>query len=80
MKFMYFFLPTLPATPAERRALRPIAHHTERWQQLFEEVVEVTRLAEDLGFDAVCFPEHHLHRACRRNEPQYLRAFQHWRG
>ncbi len=61
MKFMYFFLPTLPATPAERRALRPIAHHTERWQQLFEEVVEVTRLAEDLGFDAVCFPEHHLH-------------------
>jgi alkanesulfonate monooxygenase SsuD/methylene tetrahydromethanopterin reductase-like flavin-dependent oxidoreductase (luciferase family) len=61
MKFMYFFLPTLPATPEERRALRPIAHHTERWQRMFEEVVEVTRLAEDLGFDAVCFPEHHLH-------------------
>ncbi len=25
MKFMYFFLPTLPATLEERRALRPIA-------------------------------------------------------
>jgi len=21
-----------------------------------------------------------VRRACRRNEPQYLRAFQHWRG
>ena len=30
MKFMYFFLPTLPATMEERRTLRPIAHHPER--------------------------------------------------
>jgi hypothetical protein len=26
---MYFFLPTLPATLDERRALRPIASHPE---------------------------------------------------
>jgi len=61
MKFMYFFLPTLPATMEERRALRPIANRTERWQRMLDEVVEVARMAEDLGFDAVGFPEHHLH-------------------
>ncbi|HXZ88922.1 MAG TPA: LLM class flavin-dependent oxidoreductase [Candidatus Binataceae bacterium] len=61
MKFMFFFLPTIPATLEERRALRPIANHTERWQRMIGEVVEVAQMAEDLGFDAVCFPEHHLH-------------------
>jgi hypothetical protein len=33
MKFIYCFLPTLPATTEERRALRLIAHHAERWQR-----------------------------------------------
>jgi alkanesulfonate monooxygenase SsuD/methylene tetrahydromethanopterin reductase-like flavin-dependent oxidoreductase (luciferase family) len=61
MKFMYFFLPTLPATLAERRALRPIASHPDRWQRMIDEVVELAQAAEDAGFDAVCFPEHHLH-------------------
>jgi len=61
MKFMYFFLPSLPASLAERKALRPIAHHTERWQKMFEEIGEIARMAEDLGFSAVAFPEHHLH-------------------
>ena len=61
MKFMFFFLPTIPATLEERRNLRPIAHRPERWQQMIDQVVEVSRLAEDVGFDGVCFPEHHLH-------------------
>src|SRR6516162_7464389 len=61
MKFMYFFLPTLPATLEERRQLRPIANHTDRWQRMISEVVELAQKAEALGFDAVCFPEHHLH-------------------
>ena len=61
MKFMFFFLPTIPATLEERRSLRPISNHTERWQRMIGEVVEVAQMAEDLGFDAVCFPEHHLH-------------------
>ncbi|MBV8771969.1 MAG: LLM class flavin-dependent oxidoreductase [Deltaproteobacteria bacterium] len=61
MKFMYFFLPTLPATFEERRKLRPIAKDRERWQRMIEEVTELARLAEDVGFDAVTFPEHHLH-------------------
>jgi alkanesulfonate monooxygenase SsuD/methylene tetrahydromethanopterin reductase-like flavin-dependent oxidoreductase (luciferase family) len=61
MKFMYFFLPSIPATMEERRALRPIASRTDRWQRMIEEVVEIAQLAEEVGFDAVCFPEHHLH-------------------
>jgi alkanesulfonate monooxygenase SsuD/methylene tetrahydromethanopterin reductase-like flavin-dependent oxidoreductase (luciferase family) len=61
MKFMYFFLPTLPATLEERRRLRPIAMHPDRWQKMIEEVVEITQLAEDVGFEAVSYPEHHLH-------------------
>ena len=61
MKFMYFFLPTLPATLEERKRLRPIAMHPERWQQMIDDVVEITQLAEDVGFEAVSYPEHHLH-------------------
>ena len=61
MKFMFFVLPTLPATLEERRALRPIAMHQERWDAMIEEVVELAQLAEEVGFDGFCFPEHHLH-------------------
>jgi alkanesulfonate monooxygenase SsuD/methylene tetrahydromethanopterin reductase-like flavin-dependent oxidoreductase (luciferase family) len=60
MKFILFLLPTIPATLAERKRLRPIASHTDRWQAMFEEVVELVQLAEEIGFDAVAFPEHHL--------------------
>ncbi|HVA69148.1 MAG TPA: LLM class flavin-dependent oxidoreductase [Candidatus Binataceae bacterium] len=61
MKFMYFFLPSLPATLEERKKLRPLAMHPERWQQMIEEVTELSQFAEEVGFDAVAFPEHHLH-------------------
>jgi alkanesulfonate monooxygenase SsuD/methylene tetrahydromethanopterin reductase-like flavin-dependent oxidoreductase (luciferase family) len=61
MKFMYFFLPTLPATLEERKRLRPIAMHPDRWQQMIDDVVEISQLAEDVGFEAVSYPEHHLH-------------------
>jgi alkanesulfonate monooxygenase SsuD/methylene tetrahydromethanopterin reductase-like flavin-dependent oxidoreductase (luciferase family) len=61
MKFMYFFLPSLPATMEERRTLRPIGHKPERWQRMINEVTEISQLCEEVGFDGVCFPEHHLH-------------------
>jgi len=61
MKFMYFVLPTLPATIEERKRLRPIASHPDRWQRMIEEVTELAQLAEEVGFDGFCFPEHHLH-------------------
>jgi alkanesulfonate monooxygenase SsuD/methylene tetrahydromethanopterin reductase-like flavin-dependent oxidoreductase (luciferase family) len=60
MKFMYFPLPALPGTLEDRRRERPIAYRTERWQKMFDEVVELARIAEDLGFEAITFPEHHL--------------------
>src|ERR1051325_5835476 len=60
MKFMYFPLPALPATLEERRRERPIAYRTEGWQKMFDEEVEVARMAEDLGFEVITFPEHHL--------------------
>jgi len=61
MRFMFFFYPALAATLEERKRMRPIARHTEPWQKMFEEVAELSRMAEDLGFEAVTFPEHHLH-------------------
>lgn len=52
MKFMFFFYPALAATWEERRRMRPIARHTEPWQKMFSEVAALSRMAEDLGFDA----------------------------
>ena len=61
MKFILFLLPTLPGSLAERKRLRPLASRTDRWQAMFDEVVELAQLAEEVGFDAIAFPEHHLH-------------------
>src|SRR5215475_5747875 len=61
MKFILFLLPTIPGTLAERKRLLLIAARTDRWQEMFEGVIELVQLAEDVGFDAVAFPEHHLH-------------------
>jgi alkanesulfonate monooxygenase SsuD/methylene tetrahydromethanopterin reductase-like flavin-dependent oxidoreductase (luciferase family) len=61
MKFLMGpLLPALPATLEERAAERPIAHRTERWQRMFKEIVEVARIADDLGFEAITVAEHHL--------------------
>jgi alkanesulfonate monooxygenase SsuD/methylene tetrahydromethanopterin reductase-like flavin-dependent oxidoreductase (luciferase family) len=59
MKFMFFMLPTIPATLAERKELRPIAMRQDRWDRMLEEITELSQLAEEVGFDGVCFPEHH---------------------
>ena len=61
MKFIYFPLPALPGTLEDRRRERPIGYRTERWQMMFDELVELARMCEDMGFEAFCFPEHHLH-------------------
>ena len=61
MKFMFFFYPAIPASMEEREALRPIAARNDRFQQMLDEIVELSQMAEDLGFTAVAFPEHHLH-------------------
>jgi alkanesulfonate monooxygenase SsuD/methylene tetrahydromethanopterin reductase-like flavin-dependent oxidoreductase (luciferase family) len=61
MKFMLHIVPTVPASPAERERLRPIAHRTEKIQQMLDEMVELAQLAEELGFAAVTFSEHHFY-------------------
>ena len=61
MKFILGFLPTLPTTQEERLRLRPIGYRTEYWQRMFDQIVELARVAEDVGFDIATFTEHHLH-------------------
>ncbi|MBI4696929.1 MAG: LLM class flavin-dependent oxidoreductase [Gammaproteobacteria bacterium] len=61
MKFMFFFYPAVPGTLADRERLRPIAARTDRFQQMLDEVVQISQLCEEVGFSAVTFPEHHLH-------------------
>ncbi|MEQ9060256.1 MAG: LLM class flavin-dependent oxidoreductase [Gammaproteobacteria bacterium] len=61
MKFMFFLYPGIPVTPEERARLRPVARDTGLFQKMLEEVVELAQFCEELGFDAVTFPEHHLH-------------------
>jgi alkanesulfonate monooxygenase SsuD/methylene tetrahydromethanopterin reductase-like flavin-dependent oxidoreductase (luciferase family) len=61
MKFMFFFYPGIPATLDEREKLRPIAARTENFQEMLSEIIELSQMAEELGFTAVTFPEHHLH-------------------
>lgn len=61
MKFILHLTPAIPASPEERERLRPIAHRTDRTQQMLAEMVELTRMAEDLGFEAVTYSEHHFY-------------------
>ena len=61
MKFMFFFYPAIPVSMEDRERLRPVAARTENFQQMLNEIVELSQLAEDLGFSAVTFPEHHFH-------------------
>lgn len=61
MKFMFFLYPAIPVSIADRERLRPVARSTELFQKMLEEVVELSQFCEELGFDAVTFPEHHLH-------------------
>ncbi len=61
MKFMLHIVPTVPASPIERERLRPIAHRTDKIQQMLDEMVELAQLAEDTGFSAVTYSEHHFY-------------------
>jgi alkanesulfonate monooxygenase SsuD/methylene tetrahydromethanopterin reductase-like flavin-dependent oxidoreductase (luciferase family) len=61
MKFNVFVLPTVPGTPEDRARLRPIGRNRERLGQMYEEVIEVCQLAEDVGFESFSTTEHHFH-------------------
>lgn len=61
MKFAVLSLPAIPASPEERKRLRPVAHRTDKWQQMIDENVELAQMLDDYGWDAYTFPEHQLH-------------------
>lgn len=61
MKFNVFMTPSIPATDEEREELRPIGRNRERYQAMLTEIRELSQLAEDVGFDAISFSEHHFH-------------------
>ena len=61
MKFMLHINPVVPASPEERERLRPIAHRTDKIQEMLAEMTELTQMAEELGFEAVTFSEHHFY-------------------
>jgi hypothetical protein len=61
MKFVAIPLPAIPASPEERKQLRPIGHRTDKWQQMIDENVELAQMLDDYGWEAYTFPEHQLH-------------------
>ena len=61
MKFMLHFIPAVPATPEERERLAPIAHRTDKIQELLEEMVDLAQFAEGVKFDALSYSEHHFY-------------------
>jgi alkanesulfonate monooxygenase SsuD/methylene tetrahydromethanopterin reductase-like flavin-dependent oxidoreductase (luciferase family) len=60
MKFILHLGPVIPATMEERERLRPIAHRTDRTQQMLEEMIAIAQLAEQTGFEILTFSEHHF--------------------
>ena len=61
MKFVAISLPAIPASPEERKKLRPIGHRTDKWQQMLDENVTLAQMLDDYGWEAYTFPEHQLH-------------------
>ncbi|GAA4548517.1 LLM class flavin-dependent oxidoreductase [Pseudonocardia xishanensis] len=61
MKFDIVTVPTIPATPEERRRLKPIGRNKEKVQELYREITECCVAAENAGFDAFSTTEHHFH-------------------
>ena len=61
MKFMLHQTPVIPATPEERERLAPIAHRTDKTQEMLEEMVDLAQLAEEMNFDALSYSEHHFY-------------------
>ena len=49
MKFMFFVLPTVPATLEDRKRLRPIGRNNDRYQMMLDELRKLAVLADDAG-------------------------------
>ncbi|MGE0825443.1 MAG: LLM class flavin-dependent oxidoreductase [Candidatus Binatia bacterium] len=60
MKFILHLGPVVPVLPKEREDLRPIAHRTDKIQQMLQEMVDLAQMAEACGFEILTYSEHHF--------------------
>jgi alkanesulfonate monooxygenase SsuD/methylene tetrahydromethanopterin reductase-like flavin-dependent oxidoreductase (luciferase family) len=61
MKVHLFAMPTIPATPEERRELAPIGRNSERYMRMLDELEQLVITADAAGIDAFGTTEHHFH-------------------
>jgi alkanesulfonate monooxygenase SsuD/methylene tetrahydromethanopterin reductase-like flavin-dependent oxidoreductase (luciferase family) len=61
MKVHLFAMPTIPATPEERAAKRPIGRSIEGYQTMLDELEELVVCADRCGITAFGTTEHHFH-------------------
>jgi len=61
MKVQLFAMPTIPATPDERAALRPIGRNVERYQRMLDELEALVVCADRAGITSFGTTEHHFH-------------------
>lgn len=60
MKTLIWASSTLPATPAERLARRPIGRDVDAYQSMLRNFEDIIRWADEFGFDGFGSVEHHL--------------------
>jgi alkanesulfonate monooxygenase SsuD/methylene tetrahydromethanopterin reductase-like flavin-dependent oxidoreductase (luciferase family) len=61
MKVQLFAMPTIPATPDERRELRPIGRDVGRYQRMLDELEALVVCADRAGITSFGTTEHHFH-------------------
>lgn len=62
MKAILQMYPSMPVSSnEERRQLRPIGRHVERFTRTLEGLVDIVKAADELGYWGMTFIEHHFH-------------------
>lgn len=62
MKTMIQMVPSMPVgSNEERKALRPIGRNVERYAEMIDDLVDIVKTADDLGYWGMSFIEHHFH-------------------
>ncbi len=62
MKTMIQMVPSMPVSSnEERKALRPIGRNIERYAEMIDDMVDIVKTADELGYWGMSFIEHHFH-------------------
>jgi len=61
MKVHLFVMPTIPVSPEERRAERPVGRSVKHYQRMLDEVERLAVCADNAGITAFGTTEHHFH-------------------